>query len=286
MFRVGPAERLEPQRHGGRDGGVSVEDARQEGAGHAEAFGGVGDRPAFGIDGARDEPAGVGGVLHPGHCGSSSVRNVLNVQAYHGFTTTDIDDPEAEPNRPELWHSGRDKGEPFEIEFLSVDSAYQRTLLPYLGTLKLLGISGGIRLVDAAQFVNLRQVFDYDAIVTQNDILAPPIVFLCNFFHSRSASQTQSFTASGIADPVFDALIAEAVKVTTLEEMATACRALDRVLLWGFYQIPLDAIAPFRIVYWNKFGRPEREDMAVYKSPFPDGWWYDETKAAQIEISR
>ena len=134
--------------------------------------------------------------------------------------------------------------------------------------------------------MNLRQEFDYDAIVTQNDILAPPIVFLANFFHSQSASQAMSFNASGIADPVVDALIAEAVKVTTLKEMATVCRALDRVLLWGFYQIPLDAIAPFRIVYWNKFGRPEREDLAVYKSPFPDGWWYDDTKAAQIEITR
>ena len=178
------------------------------------------------------------------------------------------------------------RGEPFEIEFLSVDIADQRTLLPYLGTLKLLGITGGIRLVDAAQFVNLRQEFDYDAIVTQNDILAPPVVFLAGFFHSQAAFQPQSYNAAGIADPVVDALIAQAVKVTTLEEMATACRALDRVLLWGFYHIPLDAIAPFRIVYWNKFGRPEREDVAVYKSPFPDGWWYDEAKAAQIEISR
>ena len=178
------------------------------------------------------------------------------------------------------------RGEPFEIEFLSVDGSDQRTLLPYLATLKLLGISGRIRLVDAAQFVNLRQGFDYDAIITRNDILAPPIVFLSTFFHSQSASQAQSANASGIADPIVDALIAEAVKVTTLEDMATVCRALDRVLLWGFYQIPLDAIAPFRIVYWNKFGRPEREDMAIYKSPFPDGWWYDESKAAQIEISR
>ena len=52
------------------------------------------------------------------------------------------------------------------------------------------------------------------------------------------------------------------------------------------YQIPLDAIAPARIVYWNKFGRPEREDLAVYLPPFPDGWWYDDTKAARIEISQ
>ena len=91
---------------------------------------------------------------------------------------------------------------------------------------------------------------------------------------------------AGIADPVVDALIDDAIKVTTLEDMAIACRALDRVLLWGFYQIPLDAMAPARIVYWNKFGRPEREDLAVYLPPFPDGWWYDDTKAARIEISQ
>lgn len=178
------------------------------------------------------------------------------------------------------------KGEHFEIVFLSRDGADQRTLLPYLGILKLLGITGKIRLVEAAQFINLSQEFDYDARVTRNDILAPPIVFLSTFFHSQSASEAQSANIAGIADPVVDALIAEAVKVTTVEEMAIACRALDRVLLWGFYQIPLDAIAPFRLVYWDKLGRPEREDLAVYKSPFPDGWWYDDAKAARIGIGQ
>ena len=178
------------------------------------------------------------------------------------------------------------KGEPFEIEFLSSDGADQRTLLPYLGILELLGITGRIRLVEAAQFINLSREFNYDARVTQNDILAPPIVFLSTFFHSQSAGEAQSANIAGIADPVVDALIAEAVKVTTVEEMATVCRALDRVLLWGFYQILLDAIAPFRLVYWDKFGRPEREDLAVYKSPFPDGWWYDDAKAARIGIGQ
>ncbi len=179
-------------------------------------------------------------------------------------------------------------GEPFEIEFLSRDVADQRTLLPYLSTLKLLGITGRIRLVDATQFVSLNRKFDYDAIFTRKPILSPPIVFLSMFFHSQSASQPLSLRGNiaGIADPVVDALIAEASKVTTPEDMATACRALDRVLLWGFYQIPLDALGPARMVYWNKFGRPEREDLAVYGPPFPDGWWYDDTKAARIEISQ
>ena len=177
-------------------------------------------------------------------------------------------------------------GEPFEIEFLSRDIADRRTLLPYLDALKVLGIAGRIRLVETAQYINLREQFDYDARLTRNDFHTPPIVFLSAFFHSQSASEHQSANVAGVADPVVDALIANAIKVTTQEEMAIACRALDRVLLWGFFQIPLDAIAPFRLVYWDKFGRPEREDLAVYKSPFPDGWWYDDTKAARIEISQ
>ena len=179
-------------------------------------------------------------------------------------------------------------GEPFEIEFLSRSVADQRTLLPYLSTLKQLGITGKIRLVDATQFVSLNRKFDYDARITEIDIISPPIVSLSHFFHSQSASQPlrPKGNIAGIADPVVDALIAEAIKVTTLEDMATACRALDRVLLWGFYQIPLDALGPARMVYWNKFGRPEREDLAVYLPPFPDGWWYDDTKAARIEISQ
>ena len=179
-------------------------------------------------------------------------------------------------------------GEPFEIEFLLANLADQRTLLPYLSTLKQLGIEGRIRLADAAQFANLNRKFDYDARITESYLVSPPIISLPYNFHSQWASQVlgRSGNIAGIADPVVDALIAEAIKVTTLEEMAIACRALDRVLLWGFYQIPLDAIAPFRIVYWNKFGRPERKDLAVYGSAFPAAWWYDDTKAARIEISQ
>ena len=53
---------------------MSVEDARQERAGDAEPLGGVRDRPAFGFDGARDEPAWVGGVLHAGHSRIAGLR--------------------------------------------------------------------------------------------------------------------------------------------------------------------------------------------------------------------
>ena len=65
--------------------------------------------------------------------------------------------------------------------------------------------------------------------------------------------------------------------------MAAACRALDRVLLWSFYRIPLDAWTTRTFVYWDKLGRPQREAEATYLSPFPDGWWYGPVKADRVE---
>ena len=40
-----------------------------------------------------------------------------------------------------------------------------------------------------------------------------------------------------------------------------------------------------RIVYWDKFGRPDLPEE-MYIAPFPDGWWYDDTKASRIEIGQ
>ena len=55
--------------------------------------------------------------------------------------------------------------------------------------------------------------------------------------------------------------------------------------LWNYYQIMLDALEDTRIVYWNKFGRPKLPDE-MYVAPFPDGWWFDEEKAARIGDAR
>ena len=58
---------------------------------------------------------------------------------------------------------------------------------------------------------------------------------------------------------------------------------LDRVLLWNYYQFPLDARGDTRIVYWDKFGRPDVPEE-MYVAPFPDGWWFDQEKAARIKF--
>ena len=85
------------------------------------------------------------------------------------------------------------------------------------------------------------------------------------FFHSSS---TLYLNASGLKDPAVDALVEAALSATHFDKFASACRALDRVLLWNYYQIPLDALGDTRIVYWDKFGRPDLPEE-MYVVPFP-----------------
>ena len=173
-------------------------------------------------------------------------------------------------------------GRPFDIEFLSRSAEDQRTLLPFIDSLAKLGIRGKIRAVEQLQFTNRMRNRDYQAFLRVGDIGLPPWELRMGF-HSSAVDQPVSFNHAGISHPAVDALIEAAVSARTLDEMIVACKALDRVMQWGFYVIPLDAVVDHRIVYWAKFGRPPPAEP-MYLSPFPDGWWYDRAKASRIEV--
>jgi microcin C transport system substrate-binding protein len=68
-----------------------------------------------------------------------------------------------------------------------------------------------------------------------------------------------------------DYLFEMIVSAPTREELVARCRALDRVLQWGFYLIPNWHIASWRIAYWNHFGMPKVQ--APYALGAADTWW-------------
>jgi microcin C transport system substrate-binding protein len=75
-------------------------------------------------------------------------------------------------------------------------------------------------------------------------------------------------------------LIEHLVKSESREQLNTRTHALDRVLLWGFYVIPQWHIRSDRVLYWDKFSRP---DTSVRTGVMTGRWWYDETKAAALQ---
>ena len=172
------------------------------------------------------------------------------------------------------------EGEIFEMRFLTDNPEDSRILLPYFRQLNQLGISTSLRVAESSQYINRLRNFDFDAVMRNQDILLPPVQELNSTYHSMAAFAPDTRNVAGISDPVVDFLVSKAIKAKTLPELVASCRALDRLLLWQYYQIPLYAVDSRRTVHWNKFGFPEYEPK--YLPPFPDGWWYDPEKAARI----
>ena len=78
-------------------------------------------------------------------------------------------------------------------------------------------------------------------------------------------------------------LIELVVKAPSRESLVARTRALDRVLLRGYYVIPNWHLRFQRILYWDKFSRP---DKPVKFGTSIDLWWYDTDKAARLRAAR
>ena len=181
-----------------------------------------------------------------------------------------------------------ESGEPFEFEILTQDQSMQRVLLPYTETLRLLGIDGRMRLVDNVTAINLLRGRNFDAYVREHLFLNPPVGELRNHFSSEAAGIQMGGNMVGVRDEVVDKLVEMAEQASSIEEISAIVRALDRVVLWGFYHIQINSAELERVLYWDKFGRPTGEEVAELEYltgssvRILDSWWIDQSKAQRL----
>jgi microcin C transport system substrate-binding protein len=167
-------------------------------------------------------------------------------------------------------------GAPFRFEILDFRQGAEASLMPYVTMLRKIGIDVSLRFVDQSQYVNRVNEFDYDmitAVLRQSD---SPGNEQRDFWSSRAADTPGSRNYAGIKDPVVDALVERVIFATDRDDLVAATRALDRVLLWGFYVVPQFTRPDVWLAYWNKFGIPERQP--TYLGPDIDSWWIDPEK--------
>lgn len=174
-------------------------------------------------------------------------------------------------------------GARFQFEILLVSQAFERIVLPFVRNLKKLGIDARVRLVDSSQYINRLRSFDFDMIIFSWGQSDSPGNEQRNFWSSEAADSPAARNFAGIKDPVVDELIELVIKAPDRESLVARTRALDRVLLHGHYVIPNWHIRVDRILYWNKFSRP---DVTPKNGTSTDYWWYDEDKAARLAEAR
>jgi microcin C transport system substrate-binding protein len=175
-------------------------------------------------------------------------------------------------------------GEVMEIEFLENTASWERIVAPMISNLERLGVKASFRLVDRPQYQNRIQEYDYDVVMVVRGQSHSPGNEQRNFWTSAAADEPGGGNWAGIKDPVADELVDRLIQAPTRAELVAVTRALDRVLLWGHYIVPHWYSGNFRVVHWDKFGKP------AFSAPYTDDyfvmpytWWYDEAKAARLE---
>ena len=166
-----------------------------------------------------------------------------------------------------------EKGEAMRVEFLLVQPSFERVILPFIASLKKLGIAASLRVVDSAQYRNRVQDYDFDVIVGSFPQSLSPGNEQRDFWGSAAADRPGGRNLAGIKNPIVDALIERIVSAPTRADLIAASRALDRVLLWNHYVLPQWHSRASRIAYWKPLARPD--PVPRYGLGFPDLWWHE-----------
>jgi microcin C transport system substrate-binding protein len=177
----------------------------------------------------------------------------------------------------------RATGQRMEFEILLSAPDQERVAGPFVQNLARLGVNARLRTVDPSQYQNRTDAFEFDMIVDLWAQSSSPGNEQRDYWGSEAADQRGSRNTIGIRDPAVDAMIEHVIRAESREELEIACRALDRVLLWGHYVVPHFTLGAYWVAYWDKFGRP-----AELPTEGPDffAWWVDQGRSRIAETEQ
>jgi peptide/nickel transport system substrate-binding protein len=164
----------------------------------------------------------------------------------------------------------RDTREPFSFELLVNSRPQERLALNFAQNLARLGIEARVRLVDDVQYWRRLGRFEFDMIQWIWPSSLSPGNEQRNRWSPAAADRPGSQNYAGAGSPAIDPMIDAVLAATTKDAFTDAVRALDRVLLSGFYVVPLFYLPDLWIAYDAHLKRPSTEPLL---GPTIDVWW-------------
>jgi peptide/nickel transport system substrate-binding protein len=166
-------------------------------------------------------------------------------------------------------------GRPFSFEILTTTRDQERLALAFGRNLKRAGIEPRVRTVDATQFERRRIAFDFDMMEYRWEQSLSPGNEQLFYWGSAAADQQGSRNYMGVKSKAVDAMIAAMLAATSRTDFVAATRALDRVLLSGFYVVPLYFPPVQWVARWTRIEHPSRTSLFGY---LPETWWQKDLK--------
>lgn len=168
-----------------------------------------------------------------------------------------------------------ESGAPLRFEFLATSKEQERLALAYRRVLERIGITMDIRTIDSAQYWERRKTMDFDMMKMSWSASLSPGNEQYARWHSSQRDLDGWFNQAGADDPAIDAMIDALLAARSKEDFVAAVRAFDRVLINGYYAVPLFHKADQWLGIWNRLSHPEYEPGKAPLSGYRvDSWWH------------
>ena len=164
-------------------------------------------------------------------------------------------------------------GQPLAFEILVVTRVQERLALNFGESLQRLGIKLNVRLVDDVQYWQRVSTFDFDMIQFTWGSSPSPGNEQYNRWGSRSKDRQGSLNYAGASSPAIDAAIDAMLGANTQDAWLDAVHVLDRLLLSGFYVVPLFHAPEQWIAHNAVVKRPERTALFGFT---PETLWRED----------
>jgi peptide/nickel transport system substrate-binding protein len=162
------------------------------------------------------------------------------------------------------------RGMRLSFEILVKTREEERLALAYSQSLARIGVGVTVRLVDEVQYDRRRDNFDFEMTIGSWPASPSPGAEQRNRWGSVSANLHGSYNLTGASQPAIDAMISAMLVARGLDDFVAAVRALDRILLSGFYIVPLYYAPDQWVAYSSHLGRPEKTPLFGANI---DAWW-------------
>lgn len=170
-------------------------------------------------------------------------------------------------------------GEAFEFTLLLRQGAADLQAIAeiYRGALERLGMAVTVTEIDAAQYTERTNAFDFDMTYYIRGLSLSPGAEQRLYWGSEAAETPGSRNWMGVQNPAVDALVARLLTSEDRDDFVAATRALDRVLTAGRHVVPFWFSDRARIAHVAELRYPAT--LPAYGDWIgfqPDLWWYED----------
>lgn len=161
---------------------------------------------------------------------------------------------------------------PLTFQIILSSAQDEKLALAYANSLRRLGIDASIRTLDAAQFAGALAAYDYDVVLHHWINSLSPGTEQLIYWGCDAANIQGSRNYSGVCTPEIDAAAQNLASAQTRDELITAARNLDTLIMSQDLFVPLFTLGVDYWAYWNKIKRPNQTPL--YGASL-ETWWHE-----------